>query len=157
MSIASDSQYITVSPPVSPSSVTFTTTNWDTAQTVTVTSRNGSEPGAAITHTVTSNDAAYNGIDVDDVRVLSRPVANAGSNRTVDEGADVTLTGSGASDIANDTLTYAWRQTGGITRNPRRKHGVPQLHRARCCLRERNADLCTDGDQLPGPLRYGLG
>ena len=75
--------------------LTFTTTNWDTAQTVTVESLAGSSAGAIITHSPTSTDDAYNGIDVADVRVHARPTANAGANQTVTEGDTVTLRGSG--------------------------------------------------------------
>jgi LmbE family N-acetylglucosaminyl deacetylase len=41
------------------------------------------------------------------------PVANAGSNQTVQPGATVTLNGSGSSDPNRKTLTYQWTQTGG--------------------------------------------
>ncbi len=41
------------------------------------------------------------------------PVANAGSNQTVQPGATVTLNGSGSSDPNGKTLTYQWTQTGG--------------------------------------------
>ena len=46
------------------------------------------------------------------------PMASAGSNQTVNEGATVTLDGSGTSDpdiATGDTLTYLWAQTGGTT------------------------------------------
>jgi LmbE family N-acetylglucosaminyl deacetylase len=41
------------------------------------------------------------------------PVANAGSNQTVQTGATVTLNGSGSSDPGGKSLTYQWTQTGG--------------------------------------------
>ena len=44
------------------------------------------------------------------------PTANAGSNRTVNEGASVTLDGGGSSDPEDGPLAFAWTQTGGTPR-----------------------------------------
>ena len=41
------------------------------------------------------------------------PTADAGPDRTVDEGTLVTLNGTGSSDPNGDTLSYSWRQTSG--------------------------------------------
>ena len=41
------------------------------------------------------------------------PTANAGSDRTVNEGDPVSLSGSG-SDPDNDALTFSWRQSSGM-------------------------------------------
>ncbi len=41
------------------------------------------------------------------------PTAEAGDNQTVEEGATVTLDGSGSSDPEEEALTYRWTQTGG--------------------------------------------
>ena len=44
------------------------------------------------------------------------PVANAGADQTgIQEGATVTLAGSGSDPDAGDELTYAWTQTGGTS------------------------------------------
>ncbi len=43
------------------------------------------------------------------------PVADAGAPPIAAEGATVTLNGRGSSDPDDDTLTYAWRQTGGTS------------------------------------------
>ena len=43
------------------------------------------------------------------------PTADAGTNQTVAEGANVTLDGSGSDDPENAALTYAWSQTSGST------------------------------------------
>ncbi|MBZ0135144.1 MAG: PQQ-dependent sugar dehydrogenase [Planctomycetes bacterium] len=46
----------------------------------------------------------------------NNPVANAGLDQTVNEGALVTLDGSGSSDPdVSDVLRYTWRQVGGST------------------------------------------
>lgn len=43
------------------------------------------------------------------------PVADAGSNQTVDTGSSVTLNGSGSSDADGDVIIYQWIQTTGTT------------------------------------------
>ena len=43
------------------------------------------------------------------------PVAEAGSDQTVDEGVDVSLDGSASSDPNGDPLSYEWEQVGGPT------------------------------------------
>ena len=55
-----------------PADLTFTSANWDTAQTVTVTASQDSghdDEDATVTHTAASTDTKYNGISVSDVSV----------------------------------------------------------------------------------------
>ena len=56
----------------SPTTLTFTTSNWSTAQTVTVTAGNDADltnDTVTLTHSAASADANYNGITIDDVTV----------------------------------------------------------------------------------------
>jgi M6 family metalloprotease-like protein len=78
---------------VSPTNLTFTTVNWATPQTVTVTAVNDllheMNHIGTITHTAASADSAYNGISLDGVLASitdndnSAPVVNAGPDHTV--------------------------------------------------------------------------
>ncbi|MBI3988252.1 MAG: hypothetical protein HY347_01405 [candidate division NC10 bacterium] len=46
-------------------------------------------------------------------RVVLSPIANAGPDQTVNEGATVTLDGTGSSDPDGDPLIFSWTQTTG--------------------------------------------
>ena len=61
---------------VSPASLTFTTANWNTAQTVTVTGvddavDDGNQPYTIVTAAASSSDAGYNGLNPADVSVTN--------------------------------------------------------------------------------------
>jgi M6 family metalloprotease-like protein len=74
-----------------------------------------SDTALTFTLTVTDEDAATatDSITVTVVNVNVPPVANAGADFAVDEGATAMLSGAGSSDADGDTLTYAWTQTAG--------------------------------------------
>ena len=73
---------------VAPASLSFNTTDWSTAQTVTVTAAQDADTAvgtAVITHTATSTDSSYGGITIDNV------TATEDDDDTAPTSADVTL------------------------------------------------------------------
>lgn len=58
-------------------------------------------------------DSSADRVVVEVARVNARPVAAAGDDQTVDEGASVSLDGSASSDGDDDTLVYVWSQSDG--------------------------------------------
>jgi hypothetical protein len=73
----------------------------------------GLTPGP-IKITVEAMDRGNNvGMAMVNVRINQRPMANAGPDQVVNEGARVTLDGRGSSDPDGDPLRFRWRQTGG--------------------------------------------
>jgi hypothetical protein len=86
---------------VSPASVTFNATNWNVAQTVTVTGVddhivNGDQTYSVLTAPAVSADAAYNGLDGPDVRVTNMEFDVAGVTVTPTSGLVTTELGGAA-------------------------------------------------------------
>jgi hypothetical protein len=66
-----------------------------------------------VTLTVTDSHGAMSTCMATATVTNAAPMANAGLDQTVDEGAAVMLSGSGSDANAGQTLTFMWTQTGG--------------------------------------------
>ena len=85
---------------VFPSPMTFTTLNWETAQTVTVTAANDTDTTndtVTLTHSAASTDSSYSGITIADVTVTVDD-----NDDTTPASSDATLSGLTVNDGAND-------------------------------------------------------
>ncbi|MFY9154128.1 MAG: PKD domain-containing protein, partial [Prolixibacteraceae bacterium] len=60
-------------------------------------------------------DSSADEVKITVKQVNKAPVANAGSDQSVNEGATVSLDGSASSDADSDPLTYKWTAPAGIT------------------------------------------
>ena len=99
-----------------PASLTFTTTTWATAQTVTVTASQDTghdDEDGTVTHTAASTDAEYDGISVDNVLV----------NVTDDDDAPVTVSYGSASYSVTEGNTVAVKVK--LSADPERTVEVP--------------------------------
>ena len=101
---------------VSPASVTFTSTNWNTAQTVTITGVDDSVVDAdvgyhIVTAAATSADSAYAGLAVSDISVTNTDNDSAGV--TVSPTSGLTTTEAGGT--ATFTVVLASRPTADVT------------------------------------------
>ena len=101
---------------VDKTSLVFTTANWNTAQTVTVTAVNDSVVEGAhtgtITHAVTSADANYNGLSVGGVTAQITDNDTVGV-RITQSGGSTTVTEGGATD--SYTVALATQPTANVT------------------------------------------
>jgi hypothetical protein len=61
------------------------------------------------------DDSPADSVEITVKQVNKPPVADAGPDQIIDEGSEVTLDGSGSSDIDNDPLSYQWTAPVGIT------------------------------------------
>ncbi|BDX37387.1 hypothetical protein CYCD_07420 [Tenuifilaceae bacterium CYCD] len=103
---------------VSPASITFNTTNWASAQTVTVTGVNDDVDDndvayTIITSTASSTDTKYNGMTVADVSVTNTDNDDAGVTVTPTTG----LTTTEAEGTASFTIVLNTKPTTGVTIN----------------------------------------
>ncbi len=76
----------------------------------------GLSADAVLVFSLTVSDgslSASDSVNVTVTNVNDAPSADAGENQSVDEGAAVTLSGSGTDPDTGDSLSYAWTQTSG--------------------------------------------
>ena len=121
---SADSGAVTVSPTV----LTFTTGNWDTAQTVTVTAEqdnDADDESVDVSYTAASTDAAYNGLAGDVVTVTVTDNDDAGVTIVPDTGLSVGEGGTGSYTVvlASEpsgavTVTAASADSGAVTVTP---------------------------------------
>ena len=112
---------------VAPASLTFTTGNWNTAQTVTVSAAEDTDTAngaATIMHTATSTDSDYNDITIDSVRAReadndaaanAAPTFTSGATFTVAENETAVGTVVATDSDAGDRIT-GYALTGGADR-----------------------------------------
>ncbi len=69
-----------------------------------------------VTDTTASNTGTLDWLAIEiDYAPNQAPVANAGTDQSVNEGATVNLTGAASTDPDNDTLSFAWTQVSGTS------------------------------------------
>ena len=109
----------------SPTSLTFTTTTWGTAQTVTVTAGDDADTAndaVSLTHSAASTDTGYEGISIDGVAVTvndndTAPATGAPTiTGTAQVGQTLTAVTTGIMDadgLTSPTYTYQWIRVDG--------------------------------------------
>ena len=128
-----------------------------TGQTPTFTAPQVGTSGDTITFTLTVSDGrGGTGTDtvdirINDVAVNRPPTADAGTDQAVNEGATVTLDGSGSSDPDSDSLTYSWASdsTPVITRTGQ----TPTFTGRHVRRHDRSPSPYLTGEAAPAPTR----
>ena len=110
---------------VSPATLTFTTTNWGTTQTVTVTGVDddvdqSSDRSVSIGHSASSGDPTYGGIDISDVTAVVmdddvRGVTVSGASGLSISEADDGSTGDVSEQVGSYTVVLESEPTGAVT------------------------------------------
>ena len=111
---------------VSPGILTFTTTNWNSAQTVTVTGvdDNTDQPGnrsVTISHSAASTDANYNGNTISIANVIATVVDNDGAGLSINETGtpkETRVTESGSGNTDTYTVVLDSQPTASVTITP---------------------------------------
>ena len=107
----------------SPTSLTFTSTTWGTAQTVTVTAGDDADTAndaVTLTHSAASTDTGYEGISIDGVAVTVTGQRCGDGRHGVDDGADGDRGGHDRGHLRS-CPRRGWRGSGGRRRTTRRR------------------------------------
>ncbi|MFN7982694.1 MAG: hypothetical protein U0Q11_12615 [Vicinamibacterales bacterium] len=132
---------------VSPSSMTFTSGNWNTPQTVTVTGVDvlvdGAVAAAIVTAAATGGDLNYSGLNASDVSVTNTDNDAAGITVTPTSGLTTTEAGGTATftidaHVAADVERRCWSE--------QLEHGRRHRQSVECDVYERELEHAADGD-----------
>ncbi len=139
---------------VLPASLTFTSANWNSAQTVTVTGVNddlddGDIAFSIVTAAATSADGIYNGINAADVNVTNTDNDASGVTVSTISGPTTEAGGTATFTVVLDAQPTADVTVGLLDQRRDRGHGPPGVAHLHDCELEQRPDGDRDGRRRP--------